>query len=279
MNKKTYAYKTPELDELKKEVTSKLGKEILSHDVVIELVVLLKNKLSTQTIKRVFGLIKDGTNPSIYTLNIISSFIGYKNWQSFLKNKTQETVDDELDINKEKLNYFYEVTSEDFWNNYYLNAKKQAQQTYKLINSTNDVDLYKALAKNHYAQQNLFEFFPDFNTLTSNFKIGLTHYLNFKKNNEAQIYGLCLLCLGAYLNENRIIFNKYYQNLSEIPEDYNIHPTVIGRRASIDVLYLLINDKDTIILEEKLSSLFKNYTGTVSIPNLQFITFEHLLIA
>ena len=46
--------------------------------------------ISTSTLKRFWGYLPGDTVPRLHTLNIMSRFLGYKNWQDYQKNNLQE---------------------------------------------------------------------------------------------------------------------------------------------------------------------------------------------
>ncbi len=83
------------IEELKKEIQLKFGKEILSRGDCEELSEIIyqntKKNINYNTLRRLFGLAK-GTTPRKYTLNLLSEFVGYQSYNDFFKR--YNTIDD-----------------------------------------------------------------------------------------------------------------------------------------------------------------------------------------
>ena len=92
-----------DIDLLKEAVGQKFGAKILYakdcsalSDVVFD---ATGNKISETTIKRLWNLVASVFNPSKYTLNSLSKYIGYEDWDDFVSNRHSVTKNAE---NKEK---------------------------------------------------------------------------------------------------------------------------------------------------------------------------------
>lgn len=92
-----------DIDLLKEAVEQKFGAKILYakdcsalSDVVFD---ATGNKISETTIKRLWNLVASVFNPSKYTLNSLSKYIGYEDWDDFVSNRHSVTKNAE---NKEK---------------------------------------------------------------------------------------------------------------------------------------------------------------------------------
>jgi len=79
---------------LKNEIQSKFGRSISYANDCEELSELIKNQtnrqVSSSTLKRLFGIIKSSFDVSLYTLDTLSIFLEFKNWQAFLNNFEKE---------------------------------------------------------------------------------------------------------------------------------------------------------------------------------------------
>ena len=80
---------------LKEAVEQKFGAKILYakdcavlSDTVFE---ATGNKISETTIKRLWNLVASVFNPSKYTLNSFSKYIGYEDWEDFVTNRHSVT--------------------------------------------------------------------------------------------------------------------------------------------------------------------------------------------
>lgn len=77
------------LELLKEKIVQKYGRKITCHaecdDLAETISTETKQRLSSSTVKRIFGLLKCNTNFSKHTFNILSIYVGYKDWDNFIK--------------------------------------------------------------------------------------------------------------------------------------------------------------------------------------------------
>jgi hypothetical protein len=73
---------------IKEHVETKLGKMIRYHSdlehLCIEIEKETKQKISLNTLKRLFGFIDGVSEPRLYTLDTIALYLGYSNWDVYL---------------------------------------------------------------------------------------------------------------------------------------------------------------------------------------------------
>lgn len=73
---------------IKEHVESKLGKMIRYHSdleyLCVEIEKQTKQKISLNTLKRLFGFITGVSEPRLYTLDTIALYLGYTNWDVYL---------------------------------------------------------------------------------------------------------------------------------------------------------------------------------------------------
>lgn len=78
---------------LRKDIENKFGKEVLyakDCDLLAkEINKKIKRQISGSTLKRFFGIVKSGFKPSKYTLDTLSQFLGYTDWNTFTKDNTE----------------------------------------------------------------------------------------------------------------------------------------------------------------------------------------------
>ncbi|MCK0206391.1 N-6 DNA methylase [Ornithobacterium rhinotracheale] len=102
-------YNQKHIDLLKLGVIKKFGRSIETHKDSKELAVFVKvdnAPVSAQTIRRIFGLIKNEHKPSIPILNALASYVGYENFNHFLS----ENLESQLEF------LFSEnVNTQDYW--------------------------------------------------------------------------------------------------------------------------------------------------------------------
>ncbi len=98
------------LELLKEKIIQKYGHEVTDHaecsDLAHKVCIDTRKQLSASTIKRMFGLIKSNTNLSKHTLNVFALYVGYKDWDNFLKINNLSS-----DHFWNKFNYLNEITS------------------------------------------------------------------------------------------------------------------------------------------------------------------------
>ena len=76
------------INTLKEDVEQCMGRKLYGHGDFKELSEIIyqkkKEMISTTTLKRMWGYLKKETNtPQVRTLNVLSSFIEYKDWQDY----------------------------------------------------------------------------------------------------------------------------------------------------------------------------------------------------
>jgi hypothetical protein len=80
-----------------------------------KILIVCNQRLSVDTLARLFLIKKGNTNPSIFTLDICSSFVGYKNWKDltssyqnqnnlYQKNLLFELITNDISFDELKLN-------------------------------------------------------------------------------------------------------------------------------------------------------------------------------
>lgn len=82
---------------LKQDVCKCFGKQIVTAKDCDDLSTLLFQKfnknLSSQTLRRFFGLIKTDSNASVFTLDLLSAFCGFTDFQDFLTNYSSSELE------------------------------------------------------------------------------------------------------------------------------------------------------------------------------------------
>ena len=117
---------------LKQKVESKFGRKVSSasevHFLKQDIFLITKQNIGYNTLRRFFGFLPS-TTPSRNTLNIISKYIGYENFSSFISDFKQDKEWYQWDFINNIL-LANEISSEDLkW----LIKKRESDQYYKLI--------------------------------------------------------------------------------------------------------------------------------------------------
>ena len=200
-------------------------------------------KISFQTLRRLFGFIKDGVKISNTSLHYLSVYCGYENFENFKDDyqKPTELVDDK-DIKYIKLFFSIKTSSSQQDENYHNASKNIALLLFKnkaLLNATSTF-----LSKNTTAQIYFFERFPFIDELSSGYALHLKKYLNEKKNAEAQLFGNCLLYFGYALSKNPLR-SKIITIINSIELDPTTHPFPLGRKYACNILENYLNKNTT----------------------------------
>jgi hypothetical protein len=78
---------------IKKQIELKLGRDIRYHSdlecLCIEIEQQTKQKVSLNTLKRLFGFISGVSEPRLYTLDTIALYLGFTNWDIYLSSLDQ----------------------------------------------------------------------------------------------------------------------------------------------------------------------------------------------
>ena len=142
------------IKQLKKEIDNKFGKKITYAKDCDKLSKLIsdvtKRNISSTTLRRFYGLMSSKTQPSQYTLDTLSIFIGYANFEEFQFEKSSNQ----------------NIKKGVFWNSIKLNAKNITQ--YTLTNASNNslIDLSKAINRKQIDKE-LNNFIKSDKTLTA----------------------------------------------------------------------------------------------------------------
>lgn len=119
------------LQKLKENVYNKFGRNVTNHFDCVQLSQLIFDKynirLGITTLRRFFGIDMSKSNPSIFTLDGISQFAGYKNWFDFVKKNQTIELKARSQLDYEKLMEFsynsIKVKNIEYFDNIIINEK------------------------------------------------------------------------------------------------------------------------------------------------------------
>ena len=260
---------------LKQEVERRLGRSILSsadcHELSSEIEIKTKARISFNTIRRLFDLIKADHQPSMYTLNSLSCFCGYSSFDDFLKSKPSQELNPE---NGEGLLNFMillfksaEVINQD--DTTFLSLTKHTidyivQRPYLIER------FQKEIAGTKNGQNFYYERFIHYDKLNSFYGEGLYLYLENKKDSEAHIFTYSLLCFKSWLTMNDGDVDKYHFIINK----YNIHeltkPSICARYYASQVFYLNVAGLNT----EQVIFKSRQYYSTNKLESSPYTCFE-----
>ena len=208
------------------------------------------------TFKRLYGFTKYPFNPSVQTLDIISQFVGYRNWYEFEMslNDNQPISSGELDI----LLSFYDF---DLINNIEFHDGGIQSMSRKIaLRFREDITTFKRatsiLAQKKYAQIFFIEHFPDYDNLCNYYYLLYEEYLKYNKEEPAQLFGHSMLFLKSFLTLNEKDCTHHITEMRKISVDKNIYPYLIGRYFAYNLLYEYQYGK-----KEKVYQYYDEYLG------------------
>jgi hypothetical protein len=231
-------------------------------------------KISAQTLRRVLGFINDGSKPGKSTLKVICDYCNVEHVEELFAAKKPKLS--AIDIEQIKfLKSFYDIDlSSDYDFNYHKACGNIAR---KIINQPNYLEALSGfLTKSPVAQIFFFERFPYIDGIAGDYKKYFKRYVQSKQDQEAQLFGNCILFLGAYLNQNKKEITEHIKRINSIAANQDIHPFPQARKIMSNVLYHHLFNNQTelekwkkIAFEEEKKQLRGN-TPSAHFPFFQF---------
>lgn len=209
--------------------------------------------LSAQTLRRMLGFIDSKVMPSKNSLEIIALYCGFNSFKD-LNQSQKKHINISKNDNITIIKSFYNI---DLHAAYDFNYQNACGNIAELI--LNDLPLLNQissfLSKNKIAQIFFFERFPYIDGLCNGYETSLKKYCQEKKTNEAQLFSLCLMHLGAVLSLNKQKAKKYLHAINTIPVTKDVHSFVIARKLMANLLNAY-SDKNDLLLESLIYDAF-----------------------
>jgi len=231
MPKLVQELKTEHLEYLRELIINKFTKPIVNINdcKLLEETIqkVIKQRLSSDTIARLFGIKKSNSSPSLFTLNTFSVYVGFSCWEDLVKNYLSQIKLYQkgllFELITTNLNFEELIVS--------INSLPKNHETYDLFSQ---ILLVKAKQKDEYFFDNIFEFETIFG-YQETFKYAIYNIIHL-------LGSLCLT--DKWIEE--IAIKKYY-NLPYV-EDYFIEWLVVPENLYyLKILenYYLTNKKNT----------------------------------
>lgn len=236
---------------LKTEVESFFGRKILnasdcqllSADIFKE----TQSKISLNTLRRVFNLMKSDYNPSRFTLDVLSQYCGYSNFNEFLliKRQTSEKPDHtDQGLLQFLMLIFKKTDVKEVNDQHFFNLIQE------IIGHLDEWPIViepfqRFIAKTASGQKYYFEEFTNIDKLNSYYGQGLNYYLHEKKTPEGQIFGHSLLCFRYWLTGNNSALARHYEAMMKYKIDRNTNPFISGRYFASQLYYADVFELDT----------------------------------
>lgn len=237
---------------LQQSVTEHFGKHISTATDCVDLANVLSQKLnvkiSPQTLRRFFGLVKADSAPSTYTLDLLSKYCGFKDYKDF----SQSYSKSELEI------FFADTQHQD--ENYWQKSEQLCRQ----ITSSAQllVTTHRRLMPLPMARKYFLENHPMRDMIGSVYSQYFSAYLKYNKSNEAKIFAYGFLFQSAFLLENKELMELYFKKIqnTEITDHIYIIPAAL--KYGVQLLYA-----DFIGNE----NLFRKYFSEMKKVRLQYV--------
>lgn len=260
-------------------IINRFGKPILFSKECEKLAVHIRyitgTKVSAQTLRRILGFINDGITPSKNTIQVICDYCGLDNIKQ-LQNSNSHNY---TSIDLEQIALYKDFYDIDFTPSYDFNYHKACGNiAKKIINQTKYLDALSGfLTKSPVAQIFFFERFPFIDGIAGDYKKHFKRYVQSKKDNEAQLFGNCILFLGAYLTKNKKDMIYYLNIINNIIINPEMHPFPQARKIMSNLLFHYysrdsetVNKWKLIAFEEEKKQIRGNMPGA-HFPFFQFV--------
>lgn len=241
------------VNQLRKNIEKQFGKDIQTATDCDNLVSLItrdcKTNISSQTLRRFFGLIKTTSGYSHFTLDLLSQFCGYSNFKDF-RNA----------CNNQELELFF-GNSDNTNHNYWDRSEQLCQQIIKspdLLVSTHHRLMSFPMARKFFMENH-----PLRDLLGSVYAQYFLAYLKYNTSNEAKIFAYGFLFQSSFLLQNTESMDLYYNKVKETELTENVHVIPAGLKFGVQLLYADFTGNE---------NLFKRYFAEMKKARLRYRT-------
>ncbi|HEV7621858.1 MAG TPA: hypothetical protein VGO09_09000, partial [Flavisolibacter sp.] len=191
-----------QLELLQQEIEKTFGRRVLSsadcHLLCVDIEQRTQQRISFNTLRRHFNLMKDSHEPSIYTLDVLSNYCGFSSFDDFILFKKNHAVTNVKNMDTGLLNYLIMLFKNTEVNNSIdITYFSFVHHTINYLEKHQHmIDAFqRGISKTRNGQNYYFEQFINIDKLNSYYGDGLRYYLNERKDKNAQVFGYSLLCL------------------------------------------------------------------------------------
>lgn len=240
------------INHLQKRVIKHFGKQISTATDCEKLADALKQNfnanISPQTLRRFFGLIKSTSKTSIFTLDLLSKYCGFRDYESF----RQSYSNSELEL--------FFGSDEDNGKNYWRKSEELCRQ---IIDSPELlVEIHHRLLSYPLARKYFMENHPMRDMIGTVYSQYFLSYLKFNQTNEAKIFAYGFLFHSAFLLENTELMELCYRKVAETDLSEEVYVIPAGLKFGVQLLYAdFIEDED----------LFRKYFNEMKETRIEYI--------
>lgn len=229
--------------ELLRETERVFGRKILNASdcqaLSIDIFKRIQKKISLNTLRRAFNLMKTAYQPSLFTLDVLSEYCGYNSFSEFGKRekKQHEPISGEMGSLIDFIFFLFRDNEiKQLHDSSYLALVNAVvinlEQWPHLIDQ-----LQFRIAKTANGQTFYFEQFVNVDKINSYYGDGLRYYLHEKKKPLAQVFGHSMLCFGSWLAEDHAGLESHYRQVIRHNVDEHTEPFLAGRYFASQIYY------------------------------------------
>ncbi len=215
------------VNQLRKNVEKQFGKDIKTAtdcDVLASVIIRdCKANISSQTLRRFFGLIKTSSESSHFTLDLLSKFCGYRNFNEFANA-----------CNNQELEHFFgnqDHTNHNYWDRS-EHLCKQIIKSPELLVSTHHRLMAFPMARKYFMENH-----PLRDLLGTVYTQCFSAYLKYNTSNEAKIFAYGFLFQSSFLLQNTELMDLYYKKVKETELSDEVHVIPAGLKYGVQLLY------------------------------------------
>ncbi len=215
--------------------------------------------ISAQTLRRMWGFIKDGVAISKRSEQIVLKYVGIDEVKTLLKIKSKDSlITSEEKVLADFMKQFYEVESVNEEDINYLTANYKI--FIKVISSEAMLAyLGPYFAKHPIAQVYFFEKAPYFDGICGSYQHYFKMYLKQKKTAEAQLFGHCVLHFAAFMQGHPNLGEKLLKKINAIDDSLSSHSFPVARKVMANLTQGFMNhDKKQIDTWTKIAFQWHN---------------------
>ena len=211
------------IDQLRNEVEKTYGRKILSsadcQQICIEIHQKTKLRVSFNTLRRFFNLMKDMHLPSNYTCDVLAQYCGFSSFADFQKYKSEKKSNESNAEKKRGDNNLLNFLIQLFHNTEVSGVNdityfSLVKQTICYLDRYPEIvdPFQRSISKTANGQGYYFEQFINIDQLNGYYGSGLRYYLCEKKTVDAQVTGFGLQCFRYWMSlENEQLKKQWEQ--------------------------------------------------------------------
>ena len=252
---------------LQKRIMEQFGRHIVSLRDCEELASVLERQfnaqISAQTLRRFFGIVKSDSNPSVFTLNLLANYCGFRDYESF--RISYKNSDLEL--------FFGDVLDErkDYW-------RKSEELCAKISSSAEMlITTHHRLMSFPMARKFFMEHHPMRDMLGSVYTQYFLAYLKFNTSSEAKIFAYGFLFKSAFLQQNLELLELYYKKVKEVELTKEIHVIPVALKYGTILLYANFT-KNEYLFRKTFKEMITSREAYISASQKSVCSFEYTVL-